>query len=240
VLSIHFAFWIFFTLAFFHPIQWFALKVLGTKYHEHTLNALNWCFCRCLLLIGTTLHFEFDFDLNELDDEPAIIVSNHQSMFDISPIAWKFRKIDMTYISKIELAKGIPSISYNLKHGYAVAIDRKKPLEADRTIRELAQVLKREKKSVLMFPEGTRSRDGQPKKFKKKGLSALLEEIPNATVIPISLNNSWKIFMYGSFPFRLGTPLSFFVHKPMKAKDYSNLDEFIDDIEVVVKSKVKL
>ena len=61
---------------------------------------------------------------------PLIIVSNHQSMNDIPPIIWYMRKYHPKFVSKIELGKGIPSVSYNLRHGGSALIDRKDSKQA--------------------------------------------------------------------------------------------------------------
>ena len=48
-------------------------------------------------------------------------------MYDISPIMWYLRKHHVKFVAKKELGKGIPSVSYNLRHGGSILIDRKKP-----------------------------------------------------------------------------------------------------------------
>jgi 1-acyl-sn-glycerol-3-phosphate acyltransferase len=88
---------------------------------------------------------------------PIIIVANHQSMWDIPPIIWFMRKYHPKFISKIELGKGIPSISYNLKHGGSVLIDRKNPRQAAGEIIKIARYVSEHNRSVVIFPEGTRS-----------------------------------------------------------------------------------
>ena len=60
-------------------------------------------------------------------------------MYDIPPIIWFLRKHHAKFISKIELTKGIPSISYNLRNGGGANIDRKDSKQSIMEIVKLAQ-----------------------------------------------------------------------------------------------------
>lgn len=171
-------------------------------------------------------------------NKPVIIVSNHQSMWDIPPMIWFLRTLHPKFISKIELGKGIPAVSYNLKKGGSVLIDRKNPAQATREIQKVAQYISEYNRSVVIFPEGTRSRDGMPKKFHRKGLLTLFENAPDAYVLPISINNSWKLQRYGMFPIPMFNKLTFCTHPALKVSDYPP-EELIDKVEALVKSKVK-
>ena len=96
---------------------------------------------------------------------PIIFIANHQSMYDIPVMIWFLRKYHAKFISKIELTKGIPSISYNLRHGGAANIDRKDPRQSITEIAALGTRMKEKKWSAMIFPEGTRSKDGTVKTF---------------------------------------------------------------------------
>jgi 1-acyl-sn-glycerol-3-phosphate acyltransferase len=100
-------------------------------------------------------------------NRPLIIASNHQSTYDIPPLIWYFRKHFPKFIAKKELGKGFPSISYNLRHGGAVLIDRKDPIAAVSALEGFCDNIKKNRWSVVIFPEGTRSRNGQPKSFQR-------------------------------------------------------------------------
>jgi 1-acyl-sn-glycerol-3-phosphate acyltransferase len=130
------------------------------------------------------------------------------------------RKHHPKFISKIELGKGIPSVSYNLKHGGSVLINRKKPIESIASIKKFANYIETNNRAAVIFPEGTRSRNGIPKKFQTKGMLTLFEHIPSALVLPITINNSWKTLRYGKFPLGLGAHIKFTVHKPIKVIDF--------------------
>jgi len=157
---------------------------------------------------------------------PLIIAANHQSLYDIPAIIWFMRKVHPKFISKIELAKGIPSISYNLKHGGSVVIDRKDPKQALSAIRKLAEYIETNKRSAVIFPEGTRSRNGKPRRFAENGLKVLCKYASSAYMVPVTINNSWKMTKWGSFPLGLGNRLVFTIHDPIPVKSMPFMELF--------------
>lgn len=148
------------------------------------------------------------------------------------------RKHHPKFVSKIELGKGIPSVSYNLRHGGSVLIDRKDSKQALAQIAKLGKYIEKHNRSAVIFPEGTRSRDGHPKKFQPTGLKILMKNAPSALIVPISINNSWKMLRYGKFPYGLGNHITFDVHEPIE--NHGSLDELISITEEKVISGIKL
>src|SRR5690606_17510920 len=134
--------------------------------------------------------------------------------------------------------KGIPSVSYNLRHGGAALIDRKDKEQAFKEILKLAKNASKSGRSVVIFPEGTRSRNGMPKKFQQGGLKILLKKMPEAILVPVSINNSWKTLRYGKFPFGIGYNLEFEVHQPILNRDLP-AEELINKLEQTIFAAVK-
>ena len=222
-------------MLFFHVAQVICLRLFGQLAHQKSVEVFNWYILRCLNILGTRFTMEV---LEELPKSvPLIFVSNHQSMWDIPPIVWYLRKYHPKFISKIELGKGIPAISYNLRHGGAALIDRKNPRQALAEMMRFAKYLVQFNKSGVIFPEGTRSRDGVPKTFHRKGLTTLFKYAPEAYVVPVTVNNSWKLQRHGMFPMPLGVHLIHTIHPPIKISDHSS-EELIDITEKIVKSHV--
>lgn len=185
-------------------------------------------------ILGTTYKFTNNHTLPT--DRPLIIVTNHQSMYDIPPIIWYMRNYHPKFVSKKELGKGIPSVSFNLVHGGSVLIDRNDGKSALLEIGKLGRYIEKHNRSAVIFPEGTRSRDGHPKPFKPMGLKMLLKKAPSALIVPISINNSWKLVRFGQFPMGLGARVTLEVQQPLENK--GNLDELITQIETLVTSGV--
>ncbi len=221
----------------FHPIQAFCFRVFGYSTLKKSVDALQFCLMRCLNILGTRFTFDNPHEIST--DQPLIIVANHQSMYDISPIIWYMRKHHPKFISKIELAKGIPSVSYNIRHGGSVAIDRKNPRQSLPAIMKFAESIEKTNRAAVIFPEGTRSKTGEPKPFQTKGLEILLKKIPSALVVPITINNSWKTVRYGKFPMGLGTHITFTVHKPLKVSTFVNRQDIINSIETTITKHIK-
>lgn len=231
ILTSIYAFFFLLTLVVFHPIQWFCFNVLGYKSHKISVDWLQFFIMRCLNILGTRFSFQNDFDIPT--NKPLIIVANHQSMYDIPPIIWYMRKHHPKFISKKELGKGIPSVSYNLRHGGSVLIDRKNPKQALPAIKQFANYIETHKHAAVIFPEGTRSKNGEPKPFQTKGLEMMIKNIPSAIVVPMTINNSWKMLRYGKFPMGIGNHLTFKVQKPITLSDYLG-DDLIKHIEAEV------
>ena len=188
-----------------------------------------------LLRIGHLLGTSYKIRNRELIPTavPVIFVANHQSLYDIIGIIWFLRKFHPKFVSKKELGSGIPSISFNLKHGGSVLIDRKDPKQAIPTIKKLSEYIEKHKRAAVIFPEGTRSKDGKPKEFASSGLKILCKYAPSAVVVPITINNSWKIVKYGFFPLGLGNHLTFTVHSPLSVRDLT-FDELMERTEKAI------
>ena len=204
-------------LLIFHPVQWICFNLFGYQAHKKSVDILNCCLIRTSLIIGTTYKVEGREKIPA--GVPLIIVANHQSMNDIPPIIWFMRKFHPKFISKKELGKGIPSVSYNLRHGGSVLIDRKDPKQALPAIKGMAEYIEKNNRSTVIFPEGTRSKTGEPKKFSENGLKILCKFAPSAYIVPVSINNSWKIDRFGKFPLGLGNRLTFTIQEPFAIKN---------------------
>lgn len=215
----------FFFICLFHPIQVICLRVFGYQAHKRSVDVLNFFLLHSLWVVFTTARVEFRGEVPT--DKPLIFVANHQGLFDIIGMAWLLHKFHLNYVSKIELGKGIPSVSYNLRHGGSALIDRKDPKQALPALKKLGEYIQATNRAAVIYPEGTRSRDGRPGHFSSNGLKILCKYAPDALVVPVSINNSWKIFRYGKFPLGLGNRLQFIVHPPLPVKgtDFNTLFE---------------
>ena len=224
-------------LIIFHPIQWICLNLFGYDAHRISVAYMNWFLIRTAHILGTTFRFEGMENIPE--NKPLIIVANHQSLHDITSILWFLRKTHPKFISKIELGKGIPSVSYNLRHGGSALIDRKDPKQALPAIKKVAELVNKHNYAVVIFPEGTRSKTGIPKPFASSGLKMLYKFAPDAYFLPVTINNSWKMTKFGQFPLGLGANLEFQIHAPLKASDYS-FEEILERTEEVIIQNIKL
>jgi 1-acyl-sn-glycerol-3-phosphate acyltransferase len=218
-------------LVIFHPAQWICLNFFGYQAHKKSVDYLNFMLLRCTNLVGTRYTFENRDWIPK--NVPLIFVSNHQSMYDIIAMIWYLRDFHAKFVSKKELGQGIPSVSYNLRHGGSVLIDRKDPKQAIPMIKGLSEYIEKHQRSAVIFPEGTRSKDGKPKEFAQSGLKILCKYAPSAFVVPITINNSWKMVKFGFFPLGLGNHLTFTVHQPLSVKDVA-----LEDIMKITENEI--
>lgn len=223
-------------LVIFHPIQWVCLNAFGYQAHKKSVDYLNLSLTLCTRILGTRYTFENRDTIPK--NVPIIFVSNHQSLYDIIGIIWYLRRFHTKFVSKKELGKGIPSVSYNLRHGGSVLIDRKDPKQAIPVIKALSEYIEKYKRSAVIFPEGTRSKNGKPKEFAQSGLKILCKYAPSAYVVPITINNSWKMVKFGAFPMGLGNNLQFIIHEAIPVSEFS-FEELLEKTEKAVIQSIK-
>jgi 1-acyl-sn-glycerol-3-phosphate acyltransferase len=201
-------------LCIFQPIQWLSYKLGGYSAHKKSVDILN------LFLTSTSYilfnNIKFINKQNLPIGRSIIFVANHQSLFDIPPLIWYLRKYHAKFISKVELTKGIPSISFNLKYGGGANINRKDSRQAITELIKFAERMKNNNWSAVIFPEGTRSVNGQVKSFQSAGIATILKKCPDALIVPVAIKNSWRMIQYGLYPMNTFTPMTWEVLEPIE------------------------
>jgi 1-acyl-sn-glycerol-3-phosphate acyltransferase len=135
------------------------------------------------------------------------VISSHQSMFDIAVIGGLLFSNFPKYVAKKELGRWIPSISLNLRRGGNALIDRKDRAGAVMAITDMARAAQARDVSVVIFPEGTRSRDGMLQRFKGAGTEALLAGADKLAVVPTAIDGSWRLLSHNLLPVPFGTTI---------------------------------
>lgn len=204
-------------LLVFHAAQVLAWQI-GYAAHKRLVDYLNLCVLATLKIVGTRIEIRCDRELPT--DTPLVIVANHQSMYDIPLLGWTFRSHHPKYVAKIELAKGLPSISFNLRHGGSVLIDRDDPRSAMRAIQKFGRSVEEHRYAACIFPEGTRARDGTMKPFNSAGLMALVRAMPSATIVPVAIDGSWQLLRYRMRPIPFGVRLRCTVLAPIEQSEH--------------------
>lgn len=127
--------------------------------------------------------------LEKIDKETAyVIVTNHQSAFDIILLYGLYTHFK--WVAKKELAK-VPVIGWNLILNRCILLDRASQASAKKMIANGLRNLKMGN-SLLIFPEGTRSKDGQVKRFKEGAF--LLAQQAKVPILPVVIEGSKDIF----------------------------------------------
>mgnify|MGYP003575514034 CR=1 FL=1 len=222
-------------LAIFHPIQWICYKFFGYSAHKWSVDVLNFFLTYSQLTLLNGISFTNKQQLPT--DRPIIFVANHQSMYDIPSLIWFLRKHHPKFISKIELTKGIPSISFNLKYGGGANINRKDSKQSIGEIIKLGRRMNENTWSTVIFAEGTRAKDGKMKPFQVGGIATLLKIVPTAIIVPVAIENSWKIVRNGSYPLNTLLPLKWTVLAPIERGD-KNAEELVLQAENAIRQQV--
>ncbi len=223
-------------LLIFHPLQWISLKLGGYSAHKKTVDALNFFLVGTYYIAGIATAFYNKYDLPR--GRSIIFVSNHQSSLDVPALIWYLRKYHVKFVSKIELTRGIPSVSFNLKHGGAANIDRNDPRQSMTEILKLAQRMREYNWSAAIFPEGTRTRDGRMKAFHEGGVATLIKKVPDVLVVPIVINGSWQASRYGKYPLNFGQKISYTVLQPIEPTG-KNPVEVVKEAESAIRSALQ-
>lgn len=138
--------------------------------------------------------------LENLAKGPAVYAANHASAVDI-PIVFAHLPVDFRIIHKRSL-RFVPLLGQAMWAARHIAIDRSNPFHARRSLAAAADRL-RQGMSLMVFPEGTRSPDGEVHRFKRGSLALALDA--RVPVVPVSLVGVRAVVPHGFFSLRPGT-----------------------------------
>jgi 1-acyl-sn-glycerol-3-phosphate acyltransferase len=196
----------------FDPLQRVA-RLFGPRPHEVVVGLLQASLLAALRLCGTRVEVERSPAVAART--PYIIIANHQSMFDIPILGALLFSNFPKYVSKRELARWIPSISYNLRRGGNAVIDRGDRVQAEQAIRDLGARAQERRVSAVIYPEGTRARTGELGHFKRAGTLALLEAAPQLDVLPVAIDGSWRLLCHNLLPVPFGVRIRLRLSHPI-------------------------
>ncbi|WP_214770011.1 lysophospholipid acyltransferase family protein [Exiguobacterium sp. s133] len=121
-------------------------------------------------------------------DQPVVFIANHQGNFDIPILLGHIAK-PKAFISKIEVNK-IPIVNVWMNLMGCVMIDRKDRRQSLKAIRAGVETIK-DGQSMIIFPEGTRSKGGPIAEFKAGSFT--LATSSGARVVPIAISGSYRV-----------------------------------------------
>jgi 1-acyl-sn-glycerol-3-phosphate acyltransferase len=148
-----------------------------------------------------------------------VFVGNHQSFFDV-PILLGWLNKPLSFIAKKELLK-MPLLRSWMQEIKCIFLDRQNPREGLKAITDGVSLLKKGN-CVAIFPEGTRSKDGQLGEFKAGALRLATKS--NAPIIPITIIDTYKIFEGNKFGIT-ATPIKIIVDEPIYTEGLSKEEQ---------------
>ncbi len=150
-------------------------------------------------------------------NQPQIFLANHQGYFDIFALSG-YLPVQIRWVSKASLFK-VPFLGWAMRASDYVSVERDDRKNAYKAFLESIEKVK-SGASIIIFPEGTRSKDGTIGPFKKgSGLLATRSGVP---VVPTTLIGTYDIIQKGSGWIKPG-PISIVISPPIqmdpKSKD---------------------
>src|SRR6185369_7731054 len=162
-------------------------------------------------------------------DRPYVFVANHQSIYDIPIIFWSV-PYQLRIIAKESLGR-FPFLGWHLRRTGHMLVNRSRP---DRNaIFSWASRLTSQGLSLIVFPEGTRSRDGRVARF--KGGSFLLALQAGLPIVPLSIVGSRHVMLKGRLATYPGA-VRLVVHDPIDTRELAGLNpkEFGERVRRVI------
>lgn len=223
-------------LLVFDPLQRLA-RLFGPRPHETLVAVLQSSLKLALRVCGT--RFEVERSPAVEPGKPYLFVANHQSMFDIPILAGLLFTNHLKYVSKRELARWIPSISYNLRRGGHAIIDRGDRESALRVIRDFGLRVAERGVSAVIYPEGTRARAGVLKPFKPAGTLEMLAAAPAHPVVPVAIDGSWKLLRHRMRPVPFGTRVRVRICEPIERSSAEDREGILRRVESEVRDTLR-
>ena len=171
--------------------------------------------------------------LDKLDrNADYIFAPNHASSLDI-PLILGFLPFWIVPISKIEL-KWIPFLGWAMQAAGHVFVDRSDHEKAMLSIAKIKNSLLKNPRSILIFPEGSRTNDGKVNQFKTGGLSIGIST--KISIVPVAIGGTFESLSKHSKKF-VNKLLTINVGSPVDTRKYSLDDR--KDLAIIVNSEVK-
>jgi len=223
-------------LVIFHPVQVLVYYTIGEMAHRRVVYFMNGLLSKTLWILGYRIQFNNAQQLPK--DRPLIFVANHNSLHDIPMLYWHLRTYHPIFVSKLSLAKSIPSVSFNLRKSGAALIDRSDRMQSMKEIMRLGQLIHDRCFSAVIFPEGTRKGPAL-RKFKPGGISALLRKAPDALIVPVAIAGTRNINRAGAYPLNIFLDLEWTVLNPVEHKG-KDLEILMDEVRNAIAQRLGL
>jgi len=154
--------------------------------------------------------------LSNIDPSKSYIyMSNHQGNFDI-PILQAYLPVQFRWLAKAELFN-IPVFGYAMGRAGHISIDRSDLKSALKSLKNAARII-RNGVSVLIFPEGTRSCDGNIRQFKKGGF--ILSVDSGVPIVPVIIHGLWPLMLKNKVFVRPGN-VRLEIKEPIESTEYT-------------------
>ncbi|MGB2907809.1 MAG: lysophospholipid acyltransferase family protein [Candidatus Aminicenantaceae bacterium] len=169
-------------------------------------------------------------------DQTYVYMPNHLSLVD-GPMMFIVLPCFMRVIAKQEIFR-IPFLGQAMRVAEFIPVDRKGREGGKKAIQRAVCLIREKGHSFLVFPEGTRSLDGQLQKFRRGGFHLALET--GAPIVPISIIGSFELMPKGAFFTKRGT-IKIKIHAPVSVEghDVSTMPRLIETVREMVAAGIR-
>lgn len=166
--------------------------------------------------------------------ESYVVMSNHQSHFDI-PVVFQALGIPVRMVAKRELFS-IPVMGPAMRYSGFVEVDRARHAKALRSLVAARDRLARDKTSVWIAPEGTRSRDGTLGRFKRGGFHLAIDA--GLRILPVAIDGSLRVHRTGDSRVHKGQTVRVVIHAPIDSTRFGR--QRTEDLMDAVRASIAL
>lgn len=234
---IGFAFWMYFNL---RHLRYFHFRIKDhrdagdvVKEREQILNSTTTWGKGIMKKYKITLNVT---GLENVPDGPVLFVSNHQGYADIPVFGAVMTMKQIGFVAKNTLGK-IPVFGEWIRDIRSVFIERDDARSSLKTMEEATELLK-QGFSLVIFPEGTRSRGPKPGEFRKGSLrSAVKAGVP---IVPVTLNGTYQVYETKGYP-APGAIVDFHIHPAIETAGLSKpeANALSDRVEEIILKKLE-
>lgn len=187
-------------------------KAVALAYQYNRLTAWLMFFCS-----GATFEVEGLEHISEPD--ACLYVGNHRSMLDIT-LMLKYIKEPAVFMGKESVSKW-PVIAWWMRLQDTIFVDRNSPREGMKAVKRAIEYLKAGR-SIILFPEGTRSKTADMLPFKKG--SVRMAQKAGVPIVPIAIKGTDDVFENNGFNLKAGL-IQCKVGKPIDLNDVELKDD---------------
>lgn len=202
--------------------------------HKGNIPAIIWARTLCALsLVRVKVRGQENID----SKASYIFVANHQSLYDM-PLVYGWLKNNFKWIIKKEFRK-MPIMGKTCELMGHIFIDRSNPIRAKHSLDLAKQNLKQGNSSIFLFPEGTRTRNGQIGKFKRGAFTIACDlHLP---IVPVTINGAFNALPKGLNYIIPGT-IEMIIHSPIDTTNLNNenLNEMVSQVKNIIQTDLNL
>ncbi|HEX4771722.1 MAG TPA: lysophospholipid acyltransferase family protein [Bryobacteraceae bacterium] len=164
-----------------------------------------------------------------------VFISNHLSYMD-TPVVLAHVPVQFRFLAKRGLFQ-IPFLGQHLSRAGHIPVPREDPRAAVKTLTIAAETIQEKKISLLVFPEGGRSRDGALRTFKEGGAYIAIKA--GVPLVPMVLLGTRNVLPYGSGLVRPGT-VTLRILEPISTQGRSlkNRRELTDELRELIATEL--